>query len=314
MSRPPATAVAGVDVGGTTIKAARTDAQGTVHRLAPVPTPIGGDAVIDAVLAVIGRLRADDPSIAAAGVVVPGLVDAEHGIAVLSENLHWRDVPMRDRIARAARLPVALDHDVRAAARAEQRRSGERDLAVLAVGTGIAAGLVVDGRLLDAAGAAGEIGHSIVLADGPECVCGSRGCLEAVASAAAIARSYAVRSGGAVDGASAVLALAQQGDTLAQQVWDEAIGALAIGVRQLVAIVGTRTVAIAGGLSLAGDALLVPLRERVAATLTLQAQPELRRAHVGAEGGLLGAIDLARALAGSDPLAGSPGARETSPA
>lgn len=289
--------VIAVDVGGTTIKAAHTDAEGVIHVAPPEPTPVGANAVITAVAAIIERLRTAEPRATAAGVVVPGIVDAERGIAVLSENLHWNDVPMRERLERATGMPVALDHDVRAAARAEQHASGDRDLAVLVIGTGIAAGFFVDGHLLQAGGAAGEIGHSIVVPGGAACVCGSRGCLEAVASAAAIGRTYSARSGTVVDGAAAVLTLAQAGDALAQQIWDEAIDALAAAVRQLVAIVGSRTVVIAGGLSLAGEALLAPLRERVAATLTLQATPELRVAHVGADGGLLGAIDIARTLA-----------------
>ncbi len=297
----PARPVIGVDVGGTTIKAARLDASGARHALPPVATPLGADAVVDAVVDVVERLRAEDPSIAAVGVVVPGLVDAERGIAVLSENLRWRDAPLRDRIAAATGLPTALDHDVRAAAGAELELGGERDMAVLVIGTGIAAGLVVDGALLDARGAAGEVGHSIVLPDGPACVCGSHGCLEAVASAAAIARAYATRSGAPTTGAAEVLAAAGRGDPLAQEVWAEAVEALAVAVRQLVAIAGSRTIAIAGGLSLAGEALLGPLRERVAATLSLQAMPELRVAHVGVDGGMLGAIAIAQHLAARDP-------------
>lgn len=297
MAHARAAAVAAVDVGGTTIKATRLDVAGVAHPLDPVRTPIGADAVVEAVAELLGQLRAADPTIVAAGVVVPGIVDAQRGIGVLSENLRWRDAPLRDRLAEAAGLPIALDHDVRAAARAEQRIGGERDLAVLVIGTGIAAGLFCDGQLLDAGGAAGELGHSIVDAGGPECVCGSRGCLEAIASAAAIARRYTARSGDAVDGAVGVLERAQAGDAVARRVWEEAVAALAAAVRQLVAIVGTRTVAIAGGLSLAGDALLEPLRREVARGLSLQPVPVLRVAHVGAAGGLLGAVDLARALA-----------------
>lgn len=292
-----ALAVIGVDVGGTTIKAARVDAAGRRHALPPVPTPLGADAVVAAVTDVVGRLRADDGSIPAVGVVVPGLVDAERGVAVLSENLQWRDAPLRDRIAEATGLRVALDHDVRAAARAELEAGDEQELAVLVIGTGIAAGLVVDGRLLDARGAAGEIGHSIVVPDGPSCVCGARGCLEAIASAASIARAYTERSGRPAAGAAEVLAAAEAGDPVARSVWAEAVDALAVAVHQLVSILGSRTVAIAGGLSLAGEALLAPLRERVAARITLQAAPELRLARVGVEGGLLGAIAIAQRLA-----------------
>lgn len=295
--------VIAVDVGGTTIKAARIDAAGHAHPLPAIPTPIGADAVVQAVADAVARLREGDAAVEAVGVVVPGIVDAERGIGVFSENLLWRDAPLRDRISTATGLPVALDHDVRAAARAEQVRSDERDLAVLVVGTGIAAGLIVDGRLLEAGGMAGEIGHSIVVPDGPACVCGSHGCLEAIASAAGIVRAYRAATGEQLDGAAAVLARAQQGDVHAQRAWDSAVDAFAIALRQLVALVGSRTVAIAGGLSLAGDALLDPLRERVTATFSLQEVPELRIAQVGAVGGMLGAIDIARAAAAAEESA-----------
>ena len=102
--------VIAVDVGGTTIKAARIDAAGHAHPLPAIPTPIGADAVVQAVADAVARLREGDAAVEAVGVVVPGIVDAERGIGVFSENLLWRDAPLRDRISTATGLPVALDH------------------------------------------------------------------------------------------------------------------------------------------------------------------------------------------------------------
>src|SRR5690606_16429772 len=131
------------------------------------------------------------------GVVVPGIVDADAGIGVFSSNLSWSDAPIRDLARAEFALPVAFDHDVRAASWAEYRIGGAREYAnavVIVIGTGIAGAILVDGEPYTAGGYAGEIGHSPI-ADGPPCPCGARGCLETVASAGAIARRYTETTG-----------------------------------------------------------------------------------------------------------------------
>jgi glucokinase len=125
-------------------------------------------------------------------VAVPGIVDEAAGLAVFSQNLGWRDAPLRDMIAERTGLPTAFGHDVRTGALAEARLGAGRgcgDSLFLTIGTGISAALLLDGRPYSAHGYAGEIGHVDVGRSEP-CACGATGCLEAIASAAAIARRH----------------------------------------------------------------------------------------------------------------------------
>lgn len=295
----PGRPVAVLDVGGTEIKASALDAAG---RLAPPvhsPTPRGPDVVdrvIDAVVAQVDATRLVH-DVGAVGLVVPGIVDAERGIAVFSENLDWHDVPFPALVAERTGLPVGFGHDVATAGRAEVALGagrGSADVAVVVVGTGIAAAIVTDGVPLLAHGWAGELGHSVVDPRGPLCVCGARGCLEAIASTAAIARRYSAATGVAVPGSAEVLRFAEAGDAVAGQVWDEAVAALAAGIRQLAAIVSPEVVVIGGGLSRAGAAVFDPLTEAVAAGVPPHRVPELRPAAIGAYAGLVGAAMLGR--------------------
>lgn len=294
------------DVGGTDIKATLVDKAGVLHSIVRAPAPTSDDGTADAVLARIGRLadglRASFPEVVptAAGLIVPGLVDEEAGLGVFSENLGWRNAPLRDRAEQILGLPVSFGHDVRGAGEAEFRlgaAAGYRNAMVLVIGTGIAAAIFIDGRAYSAGGHAGEIGHSLIASDGPLCACGRHGCLEAMASAAAIAREYSRVSGTPVDGAKEVLERAHSGDALAQKVWADAIEALALGLAQSVAILAPEAIIIGGGLAAAGDALFSPLASRLDAILSFHPRPRLIPASIGQDAGLIGAALRARALA-----------------
>jgi glucokinase len=144
-------------------------------------------------------------------------------------------------------------------------------------------------------GAAGELGHVVVRPDGPKCGCGAVGCLEAVASAAAIGRAYAERTGTTATAAE-VAAHAAAGDVAAQAVWAAAVDALADGVRIAVTIADPEVVVVGGGLAEAGDALLGPLDAALATKLTFQYRPAMVRAALGDAAGCLGAGLLALSL------------------
>lgn len=301
-------AVLAFDVGGTDIKSALFDGEGRVLGLSRTPTPLAGSDTAAAVTARIGELgrelRARFPEVVpvAAGVLVPGIVDPERGIGVFASNLGWTDAPIRRLSEEALGLPVAFDHDVRAASWAEHVLGGARaydDAVVLVIGTGIAGSLIIDGRPHAAGGYAGEIGHSPV-ADGPLCACGTRGCLEAIASAGAIARRYAELAGREPAGAREVLELAGVGDPIAATVWNEALDALALSIAQLAAVLAPQAVVIGGGLSRAGDELFGPLRERVDARLSFHRRPELVPAELGEDAGLMGAALIARERASGE--------------
>jgi glucokinase len=308
--------VIALDVGGTGIKCALVDDTGRVRHSERHTTgrERGPDAVVANVLDIAeglvrtaGRagLRPE-----AVGIAVPGVIDEATGMAVWSANLGFREVPLRGLVAERLGLPAALGHDVRVGGLAEARLGagrGHRHVLFVAIGTGIAAAHVVDGHVLTGAhGAAGELGHVVVRAGGPACGCGLRGCLEANASATAVARRYAERVGSPAEGglgaapaesllgADRVVALAAAGDPPAASIWRETIDALADGLLTGLALFDPEVVVVGGGLAEAGDGLLTPLRAALRERLTFHREPVLMRAALGDEAGCLGAGLIAR--------------------
>jgi glucokinase len=301
-SAGPGAAVLAFDVGGTDMKAALLDEHGRMLESTRVPTPLAGertgDRVVEEVSRIAEELTARHPEAhpRAAGLLVPGHVDDARGVGVFAENLGWREFPFRDRAQAALDLPVGFGHDVRGAGEAEHRMGAARgfdDVVVVTIGTGIAAAVFIDGRLHTGGGLAGEIGHDRV-AEGPVCACGGHGCLEAVASAAAIARRYTLRTGRRVAGAKDVLDLKRAGDPNAATDWSIALDALALGLSHVVALLAPQAIVVGGGLSEAGEELLQPLRERLDGILTFHRRPQLIKASIGADAGLFGSALVAR--------------------
>jgi glucokinase len=302
--------VAALDVGGTAMKGALVGPDGATRCPLRRPTPHrqGPGAVVDAaggaLRALLEDARRERLEVATAGVVVPGIVDDARGVAVFSANLGWRDLPLRAPLEERTGLPVALGHDVRAGALAEATLGaarGEADVLFVPVGAGIAAAAIVDRRLLVAGGYAGELGHLQVDPGGEPCGCGGRGCLETVASGAALARRYAARAGRPVAGAAAVAERVRAGDPDAAAVWADAVAALAQGLAAAVALLGSRLVVVGGGLAGAGDLLLHPLTEALLARLSPGSTrvPRLVLAALGDQAGCLGAALLARGATAS---------------
>src|SRR4051812_4485193 len=301
------------------MKAALIDETGTIRALVRRPTPHDGHRTAEAVVRAVAELSArfgnEHPDVhpQAVGLLVPGHVDDEAGVGVFSENLDWNDFPFRDRTEAAVGLPVSFSHDVRGAGEAEHRLGAAApfdDVVVMAIGTGIAGAIFIGGRLHTGGGMAGEMGHSRV-ADGPDCACGGRGCLEAVASAAAIARRYNARTGADVPGAREVLTRAESGDAVAREVWDSAVDALALDLSHTVALLAPEAIVIGGGLAQAGLALFGPLAEKLDGILTFHRRPVLLPASIGENAGVIGAALRARDLIGSVPQADALGAPTT---
>lgn len=308
---PPGTAtVVALDVGGTTMKGAVVRAGSSepeYHRWV-TPRADGPDAVVAAALTAVDKLLtlADQAEgadgAAAVGIVVPGLVDDLGGIALYSENIEWRDVAFRQLVEDRTGLPVGFGHDVRAGGLAERElgaAAGSHDVLFLPIGTGISGAMLVEGRMV-LNPYAGELGHIDVGFD-VDCACGARGCLEAVASGASIARRYTQANGTAVHGAREVLALREAGDPIAAQVWDDALTALARGLASYVSLLAPERIVIGGGLVTAGEVLLTPLRQRLHALLVWQREPLIVAARLGDHAACLGAALLARRAAPKPP-------------
>ncbi|MFF1764258.1 ROK family protein [Streptomyces sp. NPDC058249] len=297
--------VIALDVGGTGMKAALVGADGDLLHQARRATgrERGPDAVVGTILDFAAELRAygeqrfGEPA-SAAGLAVPGIVDAQHGIAVYSANLGWRDVPLRRLLGdRLGGVPVALGHDVRTGGLAEGRigagRGADRFLFV-PLGTGIAGAIGINGGVEEGAhGFAGEIGHIVVRPGGTPCPCGQRGCLERFASAAAVSQAWATASGDPQADAADCAKAVESGDERAVRVWQEAVDALADGLVTALTLLDPRTLIIGGGLAEAGETLFTPLRAAVERRVTFQKLPSLVPAALGDTAGCLGAGLLA---------------------
>jgi glucokinase len=231
-----------------------------------------------------------------AGVVVPGLVDREAGIATYSANLGWDHLELVQSLGAEWRLPVRIANDVASGGVAEHKLGagvGTQDLVFVPIGTGIAASIVSGGRLVTGhRGETAEIGH-LAVRTGVRCECGRDGCLEAIASAAAIARRYTGLSGNSVTGAQDVAARLST-DADARQVWEEAVGALADALGIVSLLVGPALVVIGGGLSRAGAVLLDPLRLALRQGTPLVHPADVAASALGDRGGVIGAALLAR--------------------
>ncbi|HLR93982.1 MAG TPA: ROK family protein [Jiangellaceae bacterium] len=295
--------VAAVDIGGTGIKGGLLEGNRILLRTTtPTHTASGPDGVLQSVLTALADMVASAPdgtTVAGLGVVSPGTVDEARGVVIDAENLGWHDVPLAEIVRNELGLPVGFGHDVRAGGLAEWRYGAgvdAEDLIFLPVGTGIAAALVLGGRLLSSGGYAGEIGHG-----GPAprrtsspgadlaCPCGATGCPETFASAAGMARRYEMLTGTSVDGAAEVLTRQLDGDPVAATVWDDAVAGLGELVSDLVRVTGVSRIVIGGGLVGAGDHLLEPLRRQVSTALTVHRAPRIVPAQLGADAGLYGA-------------------------
>ncbi|MET8172309.1 ROK family protein [Streptomyces clavifer] len=297
--------VIALDVGGTGMKAALVGADGALLHEARRATgrERGPDAVVETILGFAAELQAYGrdrfgEGAVAAGVAVPGIIDAERGIAVYAANLGWRDVPLRTLIGeRLGGIPVALGHDVRAGGLAEGRigagKGADRFLFV-PLGTGIAGAIGIAGGIeAGAHGYAGEIGHVVVRPDGPDCGCGQRGCLETLASASAVSRAWAAASGDPRADAADCAKAVESGDPAALRVWADAVDALAAGLVTALTLLDPRTLIIGGGLAEAGETLFTPLRAAVEERVTFQKLPHIVPAALGDTAGCLGAGLLA---------------------
>jgi glucokinase len=216
------------------------------------------------------------------GIGAPGPLDRERGIVLVAPNLGWKDFPLRDRISTKLNLPTTLDNDANCATFGEWWQGAARggtDVIGLTIGTGIGGGLILNGALYHGASdMAGEIGHTTIDLNGRHCKCGNYGCLEAYASAPAIAtraREVLVREEGEssipamVNGnfdaitAQIVYDAAKAGDPIASEIVRDTARYLGAGVANLLNIFNPDTVVIAGGVTAAGDALFVPLRAEI---------------------------------------------------
>ena len=269
--------VAGVDVGGTKTLVVVTDDQDRV--LYEHAAPTDRSSLVDQIAGLVDDARRHvGQDIAAVGVAVPGHVDPGDGSVSMAVNLGITYLPLGSMLHHELGVPIFVEHDARAAALwlSEQAVDGwtqaPPSIAFLAIGTGISAGVVLDGAVLRGDNSfAGEVGHVVADPAGVACACGLRGCLETIAAGPAIARQVAEaiaagRSTVMSPGASAadVFRASSAGDEVALEIVDRVADHLARAIRSLALTLGVKRVVIGGGVAAAGPALLEPIQARIA--------------------------------------------------
>lgn len=289
------TYVAGIDIGGT--KLATVVADSTGHILSKTRKPTLAERgpeyalqlLFDMVRETVELAGLKQKSISAIGVSCGGPLDTKTGVVYSPPNLPgWDALPLKAKLESEFDIPVTIENDANASALAEYRFGGGRGydpLLYMTMSTGIGGGIVIDGQIYHGANdSAGEVGHQILLPDGPLCGCGKRGCLEALCSGPAIARraQAAVRkqlengktattellklTDGRIETLKSehVLAAARTGDALALQLVDETAYYMGWGIANLVNILNPDIVLLGTIAIAAGDLLLNPIRKTVA--------------------------------------------------
>lgn len=280
--------IAGIDIGGTNVVVGTVPEDGTsVYGVTTEPT--NPEDTVHQVANMLRRsigetadeLGATDFEVVGVGIGAPGPLDRRTGTVIVSPNLGWVNMPLRDSIAEESGLPASLENDANCAIFGEWWRGaakGGRVVVGLTIGTGVGGGIVIDGQIFHGASdAAGEIGHASIDMNGRRCKCGNYGCLESYASGPAIAsRAVEGIEAGArsslvdlVAGdlstitAKTVAQAALSGDQYCVDVIRETAHFLGSGVANLVNIFNPDIVVICGGVTRTGDCLFEPLRHQV---------------------------------------------------
>jgi len=275
----------GADVGGTKVSVLVVDGFNNVLGQANQPTSLDSPedtlaGIVSTIMSAMQNAEASLSDVVRLGVGIPGHVIHETGVVRQAVNLGWEEVRVGEWLSTRLGVRCMLDNDVKLAALGVQRylrQLGDKsadNLAYISVGTGIAAGLILDGRLFRGAHAmAGEIGHMIIEPGGALCACGARGCLETLASGPAIARmgeEAALATRGAGLGgygpvsAEDVYRAAREGDEAALAITRRVGSYLALAAQQLIVAYDMECIVFGGGVSRDGDAFLRPILEALA--------------------------------------------------
>lgn len=315
--------IAGIDLGGTSMKVLIVDAKNTIMAEAKAPTRqsrkasglIGdiADTLEDALRAA-GLKRRD---LSAASIGAPGSIDRHRGVVHEAPNLGWTEFPLGPQLERRLRVPVLVDNDVNAGTVGEHVLGAgavANHMVGIFVGTGIGGGLITNGSLYEgSAGGAGEVGHTVILVDGPVCSCGHRGCAEALASRWAMERDVraAIKAGrksvvldlmkrkGKPSMTSSVInAALKRNDRVMRDVLARAQRYLGILVANTVNLLDPECVVIGGGIAgRLGERYVGPIRDTAAKYFLREKDANRIRilaGRLGDDAGALGAVVMAR--------------------
>ncbi|HVA25106.1 MAG TPA: ROK family protein [Chloroflexota bacterium] len=298
----------GLDLGGTRMRAALAGHDGSILCRAGMLTQRreGSQRLIRQIFDIVEQAK-QGAEVACIGVGAPGPLDANTGVLYHPPNFTNEDIPLKKLLEDRFGIPACVQNDANVAALGECRFGGHgptQHLIYLTVSTGVGAGIISNSRLIDGFNTtAGEIGHTIIDPDGPECPAGHQGCVEIICSGTSIARAareaLAARRQSTLDPdrvtAELVAKAAQDGDPLASAVFFHAADMLGIAVVNLIHLLSPEVVVIGGGVAQAGELLFGPVRDRVRRNAMASTTKGVRIVPpgLGQDAGLVGAITLA---------------------
>ena len=303
----------GIDIGGTSVRAAVIDSEGEIHASLRDATPHTERETEDILVTLISKLAGTQP-VAAVGLAVAGFVSQDRRRVMFAPHLAWRDADVPERISARVQLPVVMDHDVNSAAWAEFARgasAGSQISLLIALGTGIGAGLIIDGEIYRGAhGVAPELGHLTVVPGGRKCACGKRGCWERYCSGTALAETAReLMAGGdapilrqlsgndpATLTGTMVAIAATEGDPAALAAMDELGRWLAQGLALVTDVLDPEVIVVGGGVASAAGMFLPLAVSEFAGLITGAGHrplPRIELARFGDRAGIIGAALLA---------------------
>ena len=271
----------GIDLGGTFIKGGIVDDLGNVILSDKVPTESeGGQEVVATNIANLANALIEKAGLAkddlvGIGMGVPGMIDSENGVVILSNNLKWHNFNIAKAVSDRTGLKVKNANVATLAEVKFGAAKNRRNVIMLTLGTGVGGGIVANGQLIEGNLSVGaELGHAVIARGGEQCTCGRRGCLEAYASATALIRDTkrAMQAHpdskmweiGSLDAVSGKTAFDYKDtDAYAKEIVDNYIGALATGIANFGNIFRPEVVLLGGGVCAQGDVLIKPLQELV---------------------------------------------------
>lgn len=306
----------GIDLGGTFIKGGIVDDLGNILYSDKVPTESekGSDgvakniAVLVEILLKKAGLSADD--VQGIGMGVPGMIDSKAGVVTYSNNLRWKDFHIAGKVSELTGMQVKIANDANVAALAEAKfgaAKGCQNMVMFTLGTGVGGGIIAEGKMIEGNKSAGaEIGHMVIVANGEECTCGRKGCMEAYSSATALIRDTkrAMQAHkdskmweiGSLDEVTGKTAFDyKDSDPYAKAVVDSYIEHLAFGITNAANLFRPEFVLLGGGVCAEGDNLIKPLQallDRDIFAGDLGPHVEIKVAELGNKAGLLGAAAL----------------------
>lgn len=294
----------GIDIGGTNTKIGLVDIHKKLLATCTIPTLAeeGPDKVLERIALSVLKLMEEEKipmdQCVGIGMGIPGTIDRKKGEVRYSNNIKWENVEVKHIMGRFLPVPIEIANDADCAALGEVVAGAARkfqNVVMLTLGTGVGGGVIIDGEIYEGRVVGGsELGHMVIAGDGELCTCGRKGCLEAYASATALARETQKAYGKRIN-PQELFAMAAEGDESAKQITADYIEKLGIGIVNIVNIFRPELILLGGGISAQKEVLLEPLRKIMKKNCfggTHGEIPDILIATLENEAGMIGAASL----------------------